>query len=86
MFPHLDFSHTPEYGCKFKKALYGLKQKLFAWFEEFSTVVPFLDFTTSHHDPALFFRCTSAGYILLLLYVDDIIIIGDDIDGTADLK
>ena len=40
----------------------------------------------SHYDPALFLRRTDQGIILLLLYVDDMIITGDDFSGIQELK
>ena len=41
---------------------------------------------TNHYDSALFLRRTDKGTILLLLYVDDMIIIGDDLSGIQELK
>jgi hypothetical protein len=35
-------------------------------------------FSSSAHDPTLFVHTSSCGRTLLLLYVDDMIIIGDD--------
>ena len=42
--------------------------------------------TTSHYDSALFLRRTNNDNILLLLYVDDMIITGDDLSGIQELK
>ena len=40
----------------------------------------------SHYDFALFLRRTDKGTILLLLYVDDMIITGDNFSGIQELK
>jgi hypothetical protein len=79
-------SHDSGYVCKLKKALYGLKQAPRAWFEKFSIVISSLDFVSSSHDSALFIKCTDPGRIILSLYVDNMIITGDDIDGISVLK
>jgi hypothetical protein len=79
-------SHDSGYVCKLKKALYSLKQAPRAWFEKFSIVISSLGFVSSSHDSALFIKCTDTGHIILSLYVDDMIITGDDIDGISVLK
>ncbi|KAJ9552467.1 hypothetical protein OSB04_016512 [Centaurea solstitialis] len=72
--------------CRLHKALYGLKQAPRAWFEKFSHTVLSLGFSASNYDSGLFTRTTASGSILLLLYVDDMIITGDDATGIASLK
>jgi len=79
-------SYDSGYVCKLKKALYGLKQTPRAWFEKFSIVISSLGFVSSSYDSALFIKCTDVGRIILSLYVDDMIITGDDIYGISILK
>ena len=79
-------SHDSGYVCKLKKALYGLKQAPRAWFDKFFIVISSLGFISSSYDPALFIKSNDAGRIILSLYVDDMIITSDDIDGISVLK
>uniref|UniRef100_A0A2N9IYG8 Uncharacterized protein n=1 Tax=Fagus sylvatica TaxID=28930 RepID=A0A2N9IYG8_FAGSY len=52
----------------------------------FSSVVAQQGFTPSSYDSALFIRHTSTSITLILLYVDDMIIIGDDTASIRDLQ
>ncbi|KAL4028792.1 hypothetical protein IC575_012003 [Cucumis melo] len=76
----------PQKACLLRRALYGLKQALRAWFATFSSTITQLGFTSSSHDSALFTRQTPNGIVLLLLYVDDMIITGDDPQAISDLQ
>jgi hypothetical protein len=71
---------------KLKKALYDLKQSPWAWFGKFSEVVMEFGLKRYQIDHLVFHLHTSAGYILLVVYVDDIVIIGDDLGDIARLK
>ena len=64
--------------CRLRRSFYGLKQAPRAWFERFSSVVTDAGFKPSDHDPAHFVHNSPCGRALLLLYVDDMIITGDD--------
>ena len=72
--------------CYLWSALYGLKQAPRAWFAKFSSTISRLGYTTSHYDSILFLRRTNKCIILLLLYVDDMIITGDDLISIQELK
>jgi hypothetical protein len=74
------------YVCRLRRALYGLKQAPRAWFERFVSVIKAAGFTPSDHDPALFIHLSSRGRTLLLLYVDDILITGDDVEHISLVK
>ncbi|KAK8933689.1 hypothetical protein KSP39_PZI015904 [Platanthera zijinensis] len=72
--------------CHLKKTLYGLKQSPRAWFEKFSKVLREIGFTRSSADFSLFTRHQPTGTVILLVYVDDIIITGDDSQGIQAVK
>ena len=72
--------------CHLQRALYGLKQAPRVWFAKFSSTISRLGYMTSHYDSALFLCRTDKGTILLLLYVDDMIITDDDLNGIQELK
>ena len=65
--------------CKLKKALYGLKQSPRAWFGRFEKVMKEFRYKQSQGDHTLFIKhSTAGGETTLLVYVDDIIVIGND--------
>lgn len=86
MVPPPGLAHSPGHVCKLCKALYGLKQAPRTWFAKFSAVICGLGFTSSAYDSAMFLHSTSAGQIVLLLYVDDMIISSDDTAGISLLE
>jgi hypothetical protein len=55
-----------------------LKQAPRAWFEKFRTTLLDFTFMQSQYDYSLFFSKTNIGIVQLLVYVDDIVIIGSD--------
>ncbi|WMV39016.1 hypothetical protein MTR67_032401 [Solanum verrucosum] len=65
--------------CKLHKALYGLKQAPRAWFEKLRDfLIDKLGFKESVADPALFYLNSSSYVTYLVVYVDDIIITGNN--------
>ena len=73
--------------CKPKKSLYGLKQSPRTWFECFGKAVKRFGFLQSQADHTLFYMLSKEGKVaVLLVYVDDIILIGDDCEELENLK
>ncbi|MCY6524885.1 reverse transcriptase domain-containing protein [Actinobacillus pleuropneumoniae] len=64
--------------CRLKKALYGLKQAPRAWYERIDSYLMKLGFTRSEADPNLYFKVEYDKPIILVLYVDDLFLIGAD--------
>ncbi|GAA0148009.1 hypothetical protein LIER_42978 [Lithospermum erythrorhizon] len=70
----------PNFVCKLKKTLYGLKQASRAWYGK---IVEFLVESGYHVGPAdssLFVKVQGGKLSVVLVYVDDLFITGDDKD------
>jgi hypothetical protein len=71
----VDKNH-PNSVCRLQKAIYGLKQTPRAWFKRLSTYLLHISFTASLVDTSLFLFISGSVHIFMLIYVNDIIIIG----------
>ena len=72
--------------CRLRKSLYGLKQSPHAWFGKFSQAVKKFGSQKSKSDHFVFYRNSSSGIILLVVYVNDIVITGSDSTRISSLK
>ena len=72
--------------CQLKKTLYGLKQSPRAWFGRFTEVMKKYGYKQSISDHTLFLKKKDGNITCLIIYVDDMIITGDDTDEIAELK
>ena len=73
--------------CKLQKALYGLKQSPRAWFGRFSQVMKILGYHQCNGEHTLFFKRTPCELItILIVYVDDIIITGNNLEEIKELE
>ncbi|BFG40530.1 hypothetical protein CerSpe_268040 [Prunus speciosa] len=75
----------PSHVCKLKRSLYGLKQAPRAWFQRFSEYLLQLGFHESQNDYSLFVYNHQGVYLILLIYVDDILITGNDQEQISHL-
>ncbi|KAG7584438.1 Ribonuclease H-like superfamily [Arabidopsis suecica] len=60
--------------CKLQKSIYGLKQASRQWFLKFSSTICAMGFQSTHSDHTLFTRLADGVFVVILVYVDDIII------------
>ena len=72
--------------CKLQRTLYGLKQSPQAWFGRFSMTMKKYGFQQSNSDHTLFLKHKQGKLIALIVYVDDMIITGDDSEEIARLQ
>ena len=84
--PGFDNEQSQGKVCKLKKALYGLKQSPRAWFERFSKAMITFGYLQSNANHTLFIKHQRGKLTLLIVYVDDIVMTGDDREEMARLK
>ncbi|CAJ2645710.1 unnamed protein product [Trifolium pratense] len=72
--------------CRLKKSLYGLKQAPRQWYMNFESFMHKEGFNKCNDDHCCFFKRYKSSYIILLLYVDDMLVAGSDMDEIRNLK
>ncbi|KAD7117790.1 hypothetical protein E3N88_05058 [Mikania micrantha] len=72
--------------CKLKKSLYGLKQAPRQWYLKFDNFMGRNGFKRCEMDHCCYIKKFSKSYIILLLYVDDMLIAGSDMKEINKLK
>lgn len=81
----------PLYGkhnavCQLLKSLYGLKQASRQWFAKLVTVLFDLGFVQAVADYSLFTMTTANSFIITLVYVDDILLTGNNTELIDHVK
>ncbi|XP_040374694.1 uncharacterized protein LOC112199378 [Rosa chinensis] len=87
MLPPPGFSRQGEnLVCRLNKSLYGLKQASRNWFSKFSNAIQKAGYRQSKADYSLFTRVVGNSFTAVLIYVDDIVITGNDPKAIELLK
>src|SRR3954465_1587595 len=72
--------------CKLQKSIYGLKQASRSWNIRFKEVVKSFGFIENEKEPCVFKKFRGRSTMFLILYVDDILLIGNDIPMLEAVK
>ncbi|WVZ20696.1 hypothetical protein V8G54_008018 [Vigna mungo] len=76
----------PHLVCKLHKSLYGLRQASRQWNSKLTSALISYGFSQSSADHSLFIYHSSNSFIALLVYVDDIVLTGDNMQAINDVK
>ena len=76
-----------DYVCKLKRSLYVLKQAPRQWYLKFDKFMLEIGFTRSNSDHCVYIqRYNDGNYIILSLYVDDMLVAGPSMKKIKELK
>ncbi|KAK1558069.1 hypothetical protein QYE76_008359, partial [Lolium multiflorum] len=72
--------------CKLQRSIYGLKQASRSWNLRFDRVIKDFGFIRTHGEACIYKKVSGSSVAFLILYVDDILLIGNDIELLSSIK
>ena len=72
--------------CKLNRSIYGLKQASRSWNIRFDSAVKTFDFEQNPDEPWVYRKSSGDKITFLVLYVDDILLIGNDVGMLTSVK
>ncbi|GJT19192.1 retrotransposon protein, putative, ty1-copia subclass [Tanacetum coccineum] len=81
----IDPNH-PRKVCKLKRSIYGLKQASRSWNKRFDEEIKRFGFAQNLDEPCVYQKASGSNVTFLILYVDDIIIMGNHIPSLQSVK
>ena len=72
--------------CKLQKSIYGLKQASRSWNIKFDQSVKSFGFIQCTDEPCVYKRRSENVVVFIILYVDDILLIGNDVGTLSSVK
>ncbi|KAI5082639.1 hypothetical protein GOP47_0002382 [Adiantum capillus-veneris] len=82
-FVHPDY---PEYVCRLLRSLYGLKQSPRQWNARFHSFMQSIHFQRLHTDVSVYIRHFGSHFVILALYVDDIVLLATSLPAMNQIK
>ncbi|TLX66115.1 hypothetical protein E9993_23470, partial [Labilibacter sediminis] len=79
-------SKYPNRVCKLERSIYGLKQASRSWNLCFHEKVKEFGFSRSEDESCVYVKASGSIVVFLVLYVDDILLIGNDIPTLQSVK
>ncbi|WJZ82589.1 hypothetical protein VitviT2T_002334 [Vitis vinifera] len=72
--------------CKLKKSIYGLKQASRQWYIKFNNTITSFGFKENIVDQCIYLKVSGSKFIILILYVDDILLASSDLGLLRETK
>ncbi|GJT28815.1 retrotransposon protein, putative, ty1-copia subclass [Tanacetum coccineum] len=81
----MDLKH-PNKVCKLQRSIYVLKQASRSWNKRFDVEIKKIDFTQNPDEPCVYLKASESSVAFLVLYVDDILLIGYDVTMLQEVE
>eukprot|EP00253_Pinus_taeda_P022622 PITA_22622 len=78
--------HSRRLVCKLRKSLYGLRYSPRQWYKKFDSFMVSQNFIRSEYDQCVYFKNFNSIFIILALYVDDMLIVRKSMEDINRLK
>ncbi|WJZ95165.1 hypothetical protein VitviT2T_013955 [Vitis vinifera] len=72
--------------CRLKRSIYGLKQASRQWYRKFDQVITSFGFKENTVDQCIYLKFSGSKFIILVLYVDDILLASSDVGLLHETK
>ena len=72
--------------CKLNRLIYGLKQASRSWNHHFDEAICSYDFIKNEDEPCVYKKVSGSQLTFLVLYIDDILFIGNDVGMMTSVK
>ncbi|KAL0434409.1 UNVERIFIED_CONTAM: hypothetical protein Slati_2775200 [Sesamum latifolium] len=72
--------------CRLLRSIYGLIQAFRSWNTHFDEVIRGYDFIKNEHDPCVYKKISGSSVAYIMLYINDILLIGNDVKMLGDIK
>ena len=72
--------------CKLQRSIYGLKQASSSWNIRFDEIIKEFGFSQNLDEPCVCKKISGSAIVFLVLYVDDILMIGNDVSVLQSVK
>nr|GEX84495.1 hypothetical protein [Tanacetum cinerariifolium] len=81
----VDLKH-PNKVCKLQRFIYGLKQASRSWNKRFDVEIKKISFTQNPDKPCVYLKASGSNVAFLILYVDDILLMGNNVTMLQEVK
>ncbi|GJY14186.1 retrotransposon protein, putative, ty1-copia subclass, partial [Tanacetum coccineum] len=76
----------PNKVCKLQRSIYELKQASRSWNKRFNVEIKKIGFTQNPDEPCVYLKASGSNVAFLILYVDDILLMGNNVTMMQEVK